>query len=427
MDFIVIILFVLIIVGMGLFLKLHDTGTWSVNTYAGISLIIFYGITPLLFITQYMIGKTKSVYAYDFQGTSIWIEMIAIIIIGLISYTTSYSLTYTFPQKRYYLAPKTLGNKSWIYYIAMGLLLLSIISHYIYVSGFGSYHNAIAQADLVRSQYFKEINPDSSFTFFKRFIPLSIIYLLSFRDIRSSNRIIDFLFLGVALANLLMYYFLLENSRQSLFQFVLLFFMAISIQRGKYNLMIFVAFAIVLILFMGALDAFFTSRDASVIRMDEDPLDSFVQQFIFPYHSLQKASSPEAPTTFFYDFWDGLFGSVLPSSWGGNNAITGYNSESLGLARGTVPPGILAQGYYSLGISGVVLTMAFTGCFFAKIDLFFRTLNNSSSYFYAYVILSSFTWIRTGIPKYYFYSVIILCIFLSLKLGYEKKITHQVR
>ena len=71
MEFIVIILFVLIIIGMGLFLKLHDTGTWSVNIYAGISLIIFYGITPLLFITQYLIGETKSVYAYDYQGTSI--------------------------------------------------------------------------------------------------------------------------------------------------------------------------------------------------------------------------------------------------------------------------------------------------------------------------------------------------------------------
>ena len=155
----------------------------------------------------------------------------------------------------------------------------------------------------------------------------------------------------------------------------------------------------------------------------------FINEFGFPYLSLIYSIHEEYNFFFFSDFFSNIFGNFLPSSWSPDiirtNDLNTYFMT--GIKGKFVPPGFLAQGYYSLSVLGVSLISFFSGRFFALLDSYFHSLiqwNKRTVYFYANFILSSMAWIRTGLPSNYFYSFtfiwFVFFLFVSFKLERKK-------
>ena len=148
----------------------------------------------------------------------------------------------------------------------------------------------------------------------------------------------------------------------------------------------------------------------------------------FPFFSLQISGNYEAPLNWFSDFYTGIFGTFLPSSWSPN--IEGskyYNSITLGMPPNTVPPGLLAEGYYACRIFGVIIITALTGWIFAKLDNFFSKHPYGTKYIYAFAILSSLSWIRTGTPSLYLYHPLNVSALLFVWFLYKRHVDIRPR
>ncbi len=89
-----------------------------------------------------------------------------------------------------------------------------------------------------------------------------------------------------------------------------------------------------------------------------------------------------------------------------------------------VPPGVVAFGFYNLGIFGVVIVAFISGFLVKKIDYFFINIVSYAPKFiilYAFAMTKVFTWVRTGIPKFTFYDTLLIVLGLILLIGYKRE------
>ena len=139
---------------------------------------------------------------------------------------------------------------------------------------------------------------------------------------------------------------------------------------------------------------------------------SFIQQILdmflfmnFDQVSLEFALQKTYDFFYFENFISGIRGSFIPESW-----LTNINGNVMllntyyfyGREATTVPPGVMAFGYYNLGAIGVAIVAFGTGVLIKKLDYFFMNLlifNPRLMIVYAFVMTQAFTWARTGMPK----------------------------
>ena len=165
-------------------------------------------------------------------------------------------------------------------------------------------------------------------------------------------------------------------------------------------------------------------------------ISSFAQQlldmlsfFNFTAVSLEFALEKQYDFRYFMDFFLGLSGKYLPASW-----LEGFGIDAetvtintfyfYGTMTRTVPPGVIAGGFYNLGVLGVAMVAFGTGALFKKLDIYFKDIIASNPRFmllYSFVIVKAFTWTRTGLPKYAFYSTTMTVILIVMIIGLIKK------
>jgi len=429
-----IILFLLLgVVNIIILLKELRKRGWSLFTYSLIYLIVFFNILPVfsfLFINDS--DKFPYIIPNFYQNLEIVFLLLTCIILGFLAFYCGYYYTKEkCLQKESILILKKTGG---IYRKDLLIFLISVFSTFgliMYVKGFGSLDNAIANANFVRSGYYKTSDEfdDTSHTFFFRFIFISLIPLLYFYTLKHKTYFHKIIF-ALSVVNLVILYFFLSASRQSIVDIFLIFILSSLVSNKKIINWQLVFIGISALILLPFLEVFLNTNQLNFTQVNSDLKKTIVVEFGFPFYSLYYSIVNHYDYFYFSDFISGIFGKILPTSLSPGIQKTNYLNTFLmtnDLGRGYVPPGLFAQGYYSLGIIGVILISGFTGWFFKKIDLYFRKLlqiEPKYTIFYTYFIVNSMVWMRTGLPENYFYgfTFILFWIFLFLSFKIQKKL-----
>jgi hypothetical protein len=190
-------------------------------------------------------------------------------------------------------------------------------------------------------------------------------------------------------------------------------------------------FFIMAVFLIPLLESFYASGEFKL-----PDISSFAQQlldmlsfFNFTAVSLEFALEKQYDFRYFMDFFLGLSGKYLPASW-----LEGFGIDAetvtintfyfYGTMTRTVPPGVIAGGFYNFGVLGVAIMAFGTGALFKKLDIYFKSIIVANPRFmllYSFVIVKAFTWTRTGLPKYAFYSTTMTVILIVMIIGLIKK------
>jgi oligosaccharide repeat unit polymerase len=414
---------------------------WDILSVFFMFFTIQYLLIPLLFILNktvfflhFPIGDLVVHYHglekfYSFSAFMLTLIFIFFMFLGMwfIPEPTVKEKVYHLEDKQIYLFGK---ERSFLYLIAVFLTLLSVASIYLYSNSFGGIVRAIEVADNIRSGYGDEFWISKTWVFTKRFIPFALLGVILFLTLEKRDYMAWFLiFLGVMVT--LLTVFGLFRSKQAILSLILVYIFYLSLKNQKnylFHLMIFFVMAVFLI---PLLESFYASGEFKL-----PDISSFAQQlldmlsfFNFTAVSLEFALEKQYDFRYFMDFFLGLSGKYLPASW-----LEGFGIDAetvtintfyfYGTMTRTVPPGVIAGGFYNFGVLGVAMVAFGTGALFKKLDIYFKDIIASNPRFmllYAFVIVKAFTWTRTGLPKYAFYSTTMTVILIVMIIGLIKK------
>ncbi len=313
--------------------------------------------------------------------------------------------------------------------IGLFLALLSLASVFIYASQFGGMNRAIEAADAVRSGHGDEYWISKQYIFVYRFIPFSILAIIIYFILENNRGFWRLSILWIGLGVALFSRFSLFKSKQAIIEFLLLYLFYLSLKNKKSYLFHFGILFIVAIFFIPALETYldtgkFVISDASNIFQSILNMLTF---FNFDQTSLEFALHKNYDFVYFEGIISGLRGKLIPISWLSNingNTIFTNTYYFYNLKEAIVPPGVVAFGFYNLGIFGVVIVAFISGFLVKKIDYFFINIVSYAPKFiilYAFAMTKVFTWVRTGIPKFTFYDTLLIVLGLILLIGYKKE------
>ncbi len=400
---------------------------WSIFSYASLYLFIFFIVAPLF--SLFFLNNNQTVYkVVYFLPDQENLELVALtllsICLGFLFYFIGYGNRVNIKIKE--VSVKKIGHIKVIHVSIGFIFLLSLFGFFMYVNGFGSLDKAIANANLVRSGFYKDINKDTSHTFFFRFIFLALIPFLFFYFNKKYNNFIRFSVLITSLIIVFILYVFLSPGRQSIIDFFLILILVSIIKKNQILNYKIIILGSSIILILPIIESYFSSRSFDTLSYDVSIGQTFINEFGFPYFSLMYSIQENYDYFLFSDFISGIFGKFLPSSWSpgikGSNYLNSY--YMLGRDVKSIPPGLFAQGFYSLGLLGVILISYVTGRFFKYLDVIYRqiiSLDSKLTFIYAFLITSSMIWIRTGLPANYFYNLTFLFMFLLPFFSYRIK------
>ncbi len=435
-----ILYFIVLILMSSYIIKSVEKG-WDILSVFFMFFTIQYLLIPLLFILNktifflhFPIGDLVVHYHglekfYSFSAFILTLIFIFFIFLGmwLIPEPKEKAKPFLLEDKQLYLFGK---ERSFLYLIAVFLTLLSVASIYLYSNSFGGIVRAIEVADNIRSGYGDEFWISKTWVFTKRFIPFALLGVILFLTLEKRDNMAWFLiFLGVMVT--LLTVFGLFRSKQAILSLILVYIFYLSLKNQKNYLFHLMVFFIMAVFLIPLLESFYASGEFEL-----PDISSFAQQlldmlsfFNFTAVSLEFALEKQYDFRYFMDFFLGLSGKYLPASW-----LEGFGIDAetvtintfyfYGTMTRTVPPGVIAGGFYNFGVLGVAIMAFGTGALFKKLDIYFKSIIVSNPRFmllYSFVIVKAFTWTRTGLPKYAFYSTTMTVILIVMIIGLIKK------
>lgn len=404
---------------------------WGLFSYSLIYLIIFYNIIPIVSLL-YINPTDKFSYLipnFDFNYEVLFFSLVCVML-GFTAYYVGYFST----KIKGHNIEESITYKKTGYFFTKDILIFlifisSILGFILYIRGFGSIENAILHSNFVRSGYYKNEDEfgDTSHTFFFRFIFLSLIPILYYYTLKEKKRYHKII-LVISLCIIVTLYLFLSPGRQSVIDFVLIFIFSSLLKKRKVINNQLIALGVLSLIMLPLLEIFLSGNHNQFTDLDFNLKETIINEFGFPFYSLFYSIDKEYDYFFYSDFFTGIFGKILPSSLSPQIEQTNFLNTFFmtgDQGRGYVPPGIFAQGYYSMGIIGIIMLSGFSGWFFKKIDIYFNRLlylEPRYSIFYSYFIVKSMVWIRTGLPANYFYNFTFLVFWMFLFLSFKIKI-----
>lgn len=254
---------------------------------------------------------------------------------------------------------------------AVILLIISIISLYLYTSGYGGIIQTMMSGGQIRASF---IQSENQFTFFKHFIPLSIISsLLIYTDIfiKKNKKKIFFKILLLIVSIIISLIYIMANDGRLLAGIYLLLFIIINlkykfeVKRTSLKKMIFGGLFVCVIIFFVIIQSeswFSAIRNVTSVSTDKRTiLDTILGEFNFIYVGLHTAIYYQINSNIDFvivnDFVNGLF-AWLPTSlkpiiyedvWDFNTKL--INDGGYGQS----PVNIVGQSVYDLGLIGAFL------------------------------------------------------------------------
>jgi len=316
-----------------------------------------------------------------------------------------------------------------LFIIGLFLSLLSFASVFIYGSQFGGLDIAIKAADAVRSGHGDEYWISKRFIFVYRFIPFSILSIIIFFLLKEKKSLWVWIMFLLALWTALFSRFFLFKSKQAIIELLLLYMFYLSLKNKKSYLFHFGIFFLIAIFLIPGLESYLDTGKFEVPEASNivQAIFNMLTFFNFDQTSLVFSLHENYDFVYFEGIISGLRGKLIPMSWltsMDNNTIFTNTYYFYNLREAIVPPGIVAFGYYNLGVIGVIIVAFFSGYLIKKLDYFFINATKYEPQFiilYAFAMTKVFTWVRTGIPKFTFYDTILIVLFLIVLIGYKRE------
>ena len=434
-----ILYFILLLVMSSYVIKSVKNG-WDILSVFFMFFIIQYALIPILFILNktvlfqhFPIGDLVVSYHgldkfYSYSAFVVTVVFLFFMFAGMWMIKESTVKPYVVEDRMIYLFGK---KRSFLYLIAVFLTLLSVLSIFLYSNSFGGIARAIEVADNIRSGYGDEFWISKTWVFTKRFIPFSLIGVIILLTLEKRNSFVIWILILLGVLSTLLAVFGLFRSKQAILSLILIYIFYLSLKKRKnylFHLMIFFLVAVILIPLIESIYASGEFKLPEISSFAQQVLD-MLSFFNFTAVSLEFALEKQYEFRYFMDFFLGLSGTYLPASW-----LEGFGIDAetvtintfyfYGTMTRTVPPGVVAAGFYNFGIVGVALTAFGTGMLLKKLDFYFKNiiiLNPRLTLLYAFVITKAFTWTRTGLPKYAFYSTTMTVVLIVLIIGLIKK------
>ncbi len=437
MDILLFVLYFLSLIFLFRYIVMDVSFGWNIRSVFLIFFLIQYLLVPLLFILNENILflsfsppdlKVTShglEHFYSFESFALVAIFISFFFVGTWSVNEHVAHSYQLKERSIRLFSREVNL---LFLMGLFLALLSLVSLFLYASSFGGIERAVEVAARVRSGYGSEVWLNSRFIFMKRLIPFSMLGIVIFFLLERREGfwvwVLFYLSLGVTLFSK----FVLFKGKQGILALILLYLFYLSLKNKKSYFLHFGIFFVAAIFLLPALDIYLDTK-----KFELPEVSNLLQQLLsmftflnFDQVSLEFALRKSYDFAYFQDFIWGLGGSYLPQSWLSSFSSVIYQNTYFfyGYEHLTVPPGVVGFGYYNLGVFGVVLMGFFSGFLVKKIDLFFVNLlhyNPRLIMAYAFVMTQTFTWVRTGIPKYAFYNTSMTVLFLVILWGYSRE------
>lgn len=273
-----------------------------------------------------------------------------------------------------------------VYRAALVVFIVGVMSVFLYSSMYGGIANALKYAALIRAGYGDlALVGSGNLLFFKNLIPLlqflPICLLGTFLNTRKLGAM--FLFLGAF--GIAVFGLFLMSGRGRVVLFVVLLAICgwsfVSRKRKISGASVVLAAIVMLVLdffitYGKVFFRYFDSPDLDFLQIFQDrpyiPLEEFVNYYRHRVESIAYAiNDTRFSPTFFYDSF-AILSFVIPTRITGlvaPDSISYINTFlQTGLWDSMIPPGLVAYGYYSLGVAGVLLSSAVYGLVPGLID-----------------------------------------------------------
>lgn len=388
--------------------------------------VVAFVIIPIMTYSVYLKGFiTSTLYYDDYMWTHYIISMCAVV--------AYYSMEFGYKIRQQKLGKKyRLVKKSFIMLITI-LMLISIISLFLWASGFGGVKELINNANSIRAGF---VTSSNNKAFFKHFVPMSmIVSFIAFKclfvdkiKIHIIKKIYVF-FLFIVSITVSVLFILSNDGRMLAGVYIILFFLLVikneyeaknkSLKYIFFKTLILSILTIILIINADNIFRLIKGKSivvASSVGEKSNIFSTLASEFSFTLTGTQQAIIlniiGDGKLTILNDMINGIFAwlpsalkpCILQDVWDYNTALLNTG------IYGQLPTSILAQSIYDLGIIGVFFIPFLYGLVIKKIervlgaydgDIFFNTI---------YIVLGFY--LAKGIMYFSIYNIMMNIFFI---------------
>ncbi len=392
--------------------------------FCRIIFLIIEGVVPAFFHGYYVYKGTAYDAKLDYSDYSItlYYYIFVFFIIGYAFINLGYrifekkgnKLSENFKENTYQHDPETAlihaNAYSKLRITTLVCLLIGAVSLVLWTDAFGGIWEFILRAGEIRSGRADIVNP---LAFFKH--PAGVILIASYAAFvlllkgSAVTKLYDFV-VWVASFSVSILYLLAGDGRMVMGMYLITHFFVIVyvnlVKNKKMSLKSFMLLAVFMvtgIVFMVNMDTFTRylkyGNDIVVTTSDGSTMDEIIKELMFVIRGMHVALKTRLTSGLEYLIADdvvmGIF-AWLPSSITPDGVVDIWdvNTELLGEVSGQYPFGLLAQGYYDLGIIGVVIIAFVYGGLVRKIDDYFNKKSNNNPFAVVMFVSLIFTFIR---------------------------------
>lgn len=401
--------------------RIRKTGIIGIITFCRVLYILFVAIVPIIIFCGYL---QKGITAYlKYEDRYIWTFYVGAFY-TVLTYLM-FSFGYHIKQKDVAIKKRSFTTKITI--LSTIFVLVSIMSLFLWASGFGGVGMLIMEANSIRAGF---IGSSTNVAFFKHFVPLSMLAaFLIFDQVivkKASKRIVYLLLLFVISTIISIIYILANDGRMLAGIFIMLFFLILikndyEVKKKSLKTIILktiLLVAVVMLIILNADYIFRTMRGVEVLRNTQDNslVDTVSDEFAFIVSSLQNAiihrNDGTASYMFVNDVINGCF-AWLPTSLKPISMVDvwDYNTSLLSTGGyGQTPTSIVAQAVYDLGFIGVLFIPTIYGMLIKKIEKILSSYKNNSFISTVYIVLGFY--LAKGMAYFSLYNIMMNVFFI---------------
>lgn len=388
---------------------------------------VMYGITlcivPALILIGYISGlRVTSGIKYEENLVWTFYAQYVLTVVGYLFLQFGYRIK----QKEAHECKISGGQRELL--ISVIYSVLSMIALYLWASGYGGIDELVANANQIRAG---RLNPTNSFTFFKHFVPVSLLaswmlfYVLVKREIHSIIKYLGAAFLLLCNVAISSIYIQANDGRMLLAVYVFLFFliyfkhqyetknnsiMSIMLKFG------FVFLLVVFILFNADAILHIMKNENYEGVSETNILSTVSREFSFIISGSQNGMvhifSNDSKLMIGNDLVNGLF-AWLPTSLKPVilEDVWDYNTRLLSTGGyGQSPTSIVAQSIYDLSLIGIFIIPFMYGIIIKKVERVLEKRKGNVFFETVYVVIGFY--LCKGIPYFSIYNIMINTFFV---------------
>lgn len=408
---------------ISVFIKIAQSRKITIMNMCSIMYVLLLGVVPAIILLGYTDGS-KATKGIVFEESTVWTFYLQLVL-TIVAYLF-FCFGYKIKQKETKLSATYAKSKTLPTSVIFSVL--SLVSLFLWASGYGGVGRLIANANSIRAGWLSSSN---SFTFFKHFVPLSLLasWMLFNMLIRKEAKgrfgkisVLILLLCNFALSSI---YIQANDGRLLLAAYVLIFLLLYikyqyETKRARFKSMLLklgVVFIAVVFILFNADSILHTMRNESYASSsDSNIVDTISKEFSFIISGAQNALfqglTNDGKLMISNDVVNGIF-AWLPTSLKPIilEDVWDYNTRIINVGgHGQSPTSIVAQSVYDLSLSGIIIIPFIYGILIKKIENVLEKRKGNVFYDTVYVALGYY--LCKGIPYFSIYNIMMNTFFI---------------